>query len=146
MESLFDALPYLNAYRASFTVLGVVSLVTLLQNGLTAPLAFVTEEQVPGMPLRFDHSKLSFRASRTFSNSAESLPAFGFALLVAIAAGGSAPWVNGLALLFLVARLAFWAIYYSGIGKTAGGPRTLAYVTGLASNIGLACLALWALT
>jgi len=125
--------------------MGAVSFIALIQNFLTAPLAFIQEEQQPGMPLRFDHGKLSFRVLRTYCNTVESMPAFGFALLLAIVAGVSASWVNGLALLYLASRLAFWAVYYSGIGKVAGGPRTLAFVVGLAANAVLVIMALWAL-
>jgi len=145
METLFDVVPGLNAYRISFLVIIVLAIISLVQNVLTAPLAFLREEQVPGMPLRFDHSKLSFRVLRTYSNSAESVPTFGFTLLVAIVVGVSSSWVNGLAVLYLLSRLAFWLFYYSGVGKIAGGPRTLAYVLGLFVNFILALLVLWVL-
>jgi uncharacterized MAPEG superfamily protein len=144
MTSLFEALPFLANYQFSFMVLAALSLTTLVQNFLTAPFAFVKQEQVPGMPLNFDHSKLSFRVLRTYSNSAESFPAFGWALLVAIIAGASANLVNWLAGFYFVFRMAFWAIYYSGVGKTAGGPRTIAFVGALVTNIVLAITALWA--
>lgn len=143
MTSLFEVVPYLSAYHTSFLVLAGLSLITLIQNFATAPLAYVKEEQVPGMPVRFDHSKLSFRVIRTYSNSAESFPAFGWALFVAIVAGGSPTLVNWLAGVYFAFRLVFWALYYSGVGKLAGGPRTLAFVGGLLANFGLACLAIW---
>ncbi|MEP5731857.1 MAG: MAPEG family protein [Sulfitobacter sp.] len=145
MSSLFEAVPYLSAYHLSFLVLAGISLITLIQNFATAPLAFVSEEQVPGLPVRFDHSNLSFRALRTYANSAETFPAFGWALFVAIVAGASPGAVNGLAVAYFGFRLVFWAIYYAGIGKPAGGPRTMAFVGGLLANIALACLALWSL-
>lgn len=145
MNSLFDVLPYLSSYQPSFLVLAALSLTVLIQNFASAPLAFISEEQVPGMPLQFDHSKLSFRVLRTYSNSTESFPAFGWALLAAIVAGASPILVNWAAGIFFVARMAFWAIYYSGIGKTAGGPRTMAFVVGLLANIALAGSAIWAL-
>lgn len=144
MSSLFEALPFVDSYQLSFTVLAALSLTTLVQNFLTAPFAFVREEQVPGMPLNFDHSKLSFRVLRTYSNSAESFPAFGWALFVAVIAGASPTLVNWLAGLYFVFRMAFWAIYYSGVGKIAGGPRTIAFVGALVTNIVLAITALWA--
>lgn len=144
MNSLFEALPFLASYQLSFMVLAASSLTTLVQNFLSAPLAFVKEEQVPGMPLNFDHTKLSFRVLRTYSNSAESLPAFGWALLVAVIAGASPTLVNWLAGLYFVFRMAFWAIYYSGVGKHTGGPRTMVFVGGLVTNIVLAITALWA--
>lgn len=145
MDSIFDTVPYLTAYRVSFLVLAGVALVTLIQNVATAPLAFVNEEQVPGMPLQFDHSKLSFRAIRTYSNSAETLPAFGWALLVAILSGASPSHVNWLACGYFASRIAFWALYYSGLGKPAGGPRTMAFVAGLLCNLCLAGAAIWVL-
>ncbi len=145
MTTLFDALPYLEAYRPAFIVLALLSLITLIQNFLTAPLAFVKEEQVPGMPLRFDHSKLSFRALRTYQNSAESLPAFVAALLVSVIAGSAAMVINIAAGVYLAARVAFWAFYYIGFGKIAGGPRTLSFVVCLLANIVIAVAALIAL-
>lgn len=145
MESIFDAVPYLTAYRISFMALAGVALMTLIQNFATAPLAFISEEQVPGMPVRFDHSKLSFRALRTYANSAETFPAFGWALLVAILSGASPVLVNWLAGGYFASRVAFWVIYYAGVGKPAGGPRTIAFVAGLLCNIVLACAAIWSL-
>ena len=145
MESLFEAVPYLSAYRFSFLVLAGVSLITLIQNFATAPLAFANEEQVPGVPVRFDHSKLSFRALRTYSNSTESFPAFGWALLVAVIAGAPPMLVNWLAGGYFASRIVFWVLYYSGIGKPAGGPRAVAYVAGLLCNIALAAAAIWVL-
>lgn len=145
MNSLFDALPYLSSYHSSFLVLAALSLTTLIQNLISAPLAFVNREQVPGMPLKFDHAALSFRVLRTHSNSTESLPAFGWALLVAIVAGAPPALVNGLAGVYFLFRMAFWAVYYSGVGKAVGGPRTMMFVGGLLANIGLAGLAIWSL-
>lgn len=142
MESFLEAAPYLGAYRFSFLVLAGVSLITIMQNFATA-LAFAGEEQVPGMPVRFDHSKLSFRVLRTYANSAETFPAFGWALLMAIIAGASPILVNWLAGGYFVSRIVFWVIYYGGVGKTAGGPRTMAFVAGLLCNLGLAGVAIW---
>lgn len=135
MESLIDNLPLLQQYKLSLLVLAALCLILLIQAILTAPLAFRKEEQIPGGPLNGDASLFSFRVLRTHSNSVESLHPFGFALLLAIIAGVSATLVNIIALVFLAARLAFWAAYYSGIGKQAGGPRTLCFVAGMLVNI-----------
>ncbi|MCY0094774.1 MAPEG family protein [Hoeflea ulvae] len=145
MTSLFDAAPYLDGYRVSFVVLAVLTVMILVQNLMTAPLAFLNNEQTPGMPLRHDHSKLSFRAMRTYANSTESFPAFAMALLVAIVAGASPTLVNWLAVLHLAFRTGFWVVYYSGIGKVAGGLRTQCHVGGLAANLVLAGTAIHAL-
>lgn len=145
MNSLFDALPYLASYQFSFLVLAVLSMTTLIQNLMIAPLAFASKEQVPGMPLALDHTKFSFRVLRTYSNSVETFPAFGSALLVAVVAGSSPLLVNWLAGIYFAFRMLFWGIYYSGFGIVTGGPRSLAFVGGLLTNIVLAGAAIWAL-
>ena len=134
MEAAINILSWLQPYTLSLLVLAALCLIVLLQALLTAPLAFIKEEQAPGGPLNGDASHLSFRVVRTHANSVETLHPFGFALLLAIITGVSAALVNIIAAVFLVARLAFWAAYYSGAGKHAGGPRTLCFVAGLLAN------------
>lgn len=143
MSPVFDPIPDLLTYRPSLLALTLLCLMALLQSFLSAPLAFVKEEQVPGMPLRHDHSKLSFRVLRTYANSVENLPAIGLTILLAIVAGVPPVLCNWLVGVHLAARLIFWALYYSGVGRIAGGPRTMAYVVGLISNIALAIAVLW---
>lgn len=132
--------PYYPAVIALLTL----CLVVLIQNFLTA-LAFKEGEQSPGMPLSGDHALLSFRIVRTYQNSIESLPAFGLALIGAILAMAPVALVNGLAVIHVIFRLMFWLVYYTGVGKVAGGPRTLCYVGGLLTNIALAVSALYSL-
>jgi uncharacterized MAPEG superfamily protein len=145
MNSLFEAVPYLGAYQVSFLVIAIMSLLALLQSFANAPLAFATGKQTPGMPLQKDHNDLSFRALRNYSNTVENLPAFGFSVVMAIAAGAS-PWaINLLAVVFLAFRLLFAAVYYSGVGKVTGGPRTITYVGGAFANIAIAGMAIVAL-
>ncbi len=134
MTSIFETIPQLMAYQPALLALSVLCLVVLLQALLTAPLAFVSEEQLPGMPLKGDHTWRSFRVIRTHANSIESMPPFGFAVLLAIVIGVNSSLVNWLAGIHVVARLGFWAVYYTGTGKVAGGLRTLFFVAGMASN------------
>ena len=144
MTSLNSAFS-LSAYEPAIFALALLCLAVLTQALLTAPFAFLKEEQAPGMPLQGDHNLLSFRVLRTHSNSAESLPVFGFSLLIAVLVGVAAPLVNWLAAIHVASRLFFWAIYYSGVGKVAGGPRTIAFVGGALSNLILIGAALYAL-
>lgn len=145
MNSSFEAVPFLVAYQFSFLALAILAMIALIQSFLSAPLAFSSEEQTPGMPLQLDHTRLSFRALRTYANTVENLPAIGFALFTAIAAGAS-PWiVNLLAGIHLAFRLLYWVIYYSGVGRVTGGPRTIAYVGGSLANIAIAGMAIVAL-
>ena len=143
--SSFDATLQLTAYTPALAALATLCLAVLVQSFLTAPLAFIGEEQVPGMPLRGDHTLLSFRVLRTYANSVENLPVFATSLLLAALVGVS-PWlVNGLAVVHVASRLAFWGVYYRGAGKIAGGPRSMIYVLGALSNIVLACAVIFAL-
>lgn len=135
----------LSAFAPAFLALAVLCLAVLIQTMLTAPLAFLNEEQAPGMPLRGDHTLLSFRVIRTHANSVENLPVFGFSLLLAILVGVSPTAVNWLAGIHVASRLAFWAVYYSGVGKVAGGPRTIAFLGGSAANFILVGAAIYSL-
>lgn len=138
MQSIIEVIPQLLAYKQALLALSLLCLSVLIQNLLTAPLAFLKQEQAPGMPLSGDHRLLSFRVLRTHSNSVESLPAFGFVLLIAIVIGVKPALVNWLAIIHVFFRVLFWVVYYSGVGKVAGGIRTLCFVGGLSSNIILA--------
>ncbi len=145
MQTLFDVVPSLADYRPTLWVIVLLALVTISQNFLTAPFSFIKNEQVPGMPLNFDHSNLSFRVLRTFQNSAEIHPAFMAPALVAVVVGAPVLATNISAGIYLAARLAYWAIYYAGVGKVTGGPRTMAFVVGLLANIVMIGLAISAL-
>lgn len=144
MNTVFDFATQLAPYHPALLALAVLSLAVLIQALLTAPLAFITNEQVPGGPLVGDHSMRSYRVLRTHANSVESLPPFGFALLVAIALSVSPSLVNWLAIIHVAFRLGFWVVYYLGVGKIAGGPRTLCFIGGMLSNVILAGACLYA--
>ncbi len=133
------------AYEPALIAFAVLCLAVLLQALLSAPFAFLKEEQAPGMPLRGDHTLLSFRVLRTHLNSVENLPVFGFSLLVAIAAGVGPGPVNWIVAIHVTSRLAFWGVYYAGVGAVAGGPRTITFIGGALSNLVLICMALYAL-
>ncbi len=122
------------SYQPALLALSLLCLMVLLQNLLTAPFAFLKQQQSPGMPLKGDHSLFSFRALRTHANSVESLGPFGLIVIVAVLVGIQASLINWLASLHVILRLGFWLVYYSGKGKVAGGPRTICFVGGLLAN------------
>lgn len=145
MEALNEFWPGLADYRPALLALAILCLAVLAQSFLAGVLALAKGEEVPGMPLKGDHAKRSFRILRTYANSAENLPAFATVVLLAAFAGASAMLVNWLAALHLAARLAYWGVYYGGIGRPSGGPRTVVYVIGLLANVVLAAAAILAL-
>ena len=142
MNTMNDVLALWPAYEPALIALLLLCFAVMVQNFLTAPLAFIKNEQTPGKPLNGGHELLSFRVIRTYANSVENLPAFGLTLLAAVLTGADATFVNWLAGAHLIFRMLFWAVYYTGIGKAAGGPRTICFVGGLLSNMALAAAAL----
>lgn len=145
MDKTLEIMPQLAGYQPALIVLAILLLSILVQSLLTAPLAFIKGEQAPGAPLKGGHDLLSFRVLRTYLNSVENLPGFGLALGLAIAMGLDASTVNWLAGAHVAFRLLFWFVYYSGIGKVAGGPRTLSYVGAVTANMVLAVYVLYGL-
>lgn len=144
MSASTDVISMISQYQSGLIALAAVCLLTLIQSLLTAA-AFADGTQTPGVPLSGDHNVFSFRVVRAYANATENLPAFGFALFVAILAGANPTLVNWLAILYVVFRVAFSAVYYAGIGVAAGGPRTMLYVGGLATNVVLTITAIYAL-
>jgi len=143
MNTAIEQLPLISVYQPTLLALVILCLAVMLQSFLSAPLAFLKQEQVPGKPLKGDHQLFSFRVLRTYANSVENLPAFGLTIIIAILIGVNPTLVNWLAVIHVALRLGYWIVYYGGIGKIAGGPRTICYVGGLTSNIVLACACIY---
>ena len=144
MTPLIEIWPALAGYQPALLALAVLAVVVPVQGFLAGALGLARSDEVPGRPLKGGHPDQSFRILRTYANSTENLPAFMAAVVLAIIAGAGAMLVNVLAVIHLVARLAYWLIYYGGIGKAGGGVRTIVYVIGLLANIGLSVLAAFA--
>ncbi len=135
MNTVIETAHFWTPYLPAILALTALCLVVMIQAFLTAPLAFLNQQQTPGMPLTGNHQQLSFRVLRTHLNSVESLAPFGFTTVLAIMVNTPAHFVNWLAFAHVAFRLMFWAVYYSGIGKVAGGIRTLSFVGGLVANM-----------
>ena len=144
MNSLTQTFPQLADYHTALLAFSILCLAVLIQAFIAGAFGLGKSEEVPGKPLKGSHEDFSFRTLRTYGNSSENLPAFGFVLLLAILVGASPTWVNWLAIIHVALRLLYWAIYYSGTGKVEGGPRTISYAMGLFTNIILALVTVWA--
>ena len=145
MESIIQTFPQLAAYSPTFVALILLCLVVLVQSFLAGVLGLGGGEEVAGMPLKGDHTKLSFRLMRTYGNSTENLSVMVATTLLAVLAGVGATLVNWLVGLHLLFRLVYWAVYSSGAGKVAGGTRTITYVIGYFMNVILAVVTAYAL-
>lgn len=137
-------LELISAYQPAITALTVLTLIVLLQSFAGAFFCFIKGDKVPGLPLTGDHGELGFRSMRCYQNGVENLPAFAIALTIAIVAGAGASLVNMLAVIHVGFRVLYMAIYYSGYGKPAGGPRSITYVAGWLVNVVLVVVALLA--
>lgn len=133
-----------SSYNGAIAALILAVIITLVQGFLGAVFGFVKGGKTPGAALDGDHANIGFRALRTYQNSTENLPAFAVAVIAAIVVGASASLINMLAWLYVGSRLLFWGVYYAGVGKPAGGPRSMIYVLGWAINLIIAGVALFA--
>lgn len=145
MDSMMDSLPLLSPYAPTFVWLLVLCLTVLVQGFLAGVLGFANGEEVPGLPLKGTHANTNFRILRTYHNSTENFSVLIATTILAIFAGVSPLLINWLVGLHVVLRIAYWAVYYSGVGKVAGGPRTLTYVAAFLMNVILAGLAGYAM-
>lgn len=145
MTSLLETIAGLSSYQPTIACLLILCLMVVVQGFLAGALGLAQSEEVPGVPLKGNHDDRPFRIIRTYANSTENLPAFFAAAALAVVVGAPATVVNWIVALHLVSRLAYWPIYYAGIGKNGGGLRTIVYVGGLLANLGLVLIALFAL-
>jgi uncharacterized MAPEG superfamily protein len=143
MQTMLNSMPQLVVYQPAILAIAILCLAILVQSFLAGALGLAKGEEIPGKPLKGDHSKFSFRVLRTYANSTENLSVFIATAIIAILAGVS-PWiVNWLVGLHVMFRLVYWVVYYAGIGKVSAGPRTIVYVLGWLTNMVLAAIATW---
>lgn len=145
MTSIIESVPQILAYQPAFLALILLCLMVLVQGFLAGAIGYGKSNEEAGRPLKGNHEDQSFRVIRTYGNSTENLSMFVAVAFLAILAGVSPMLVNWLVAAHVLARLAYWGVYYAGIGKTGGGARTIIYVIGLLANIVLALLTVYAM-
>lgn len=134
----------LTQYHPALLSLAILCVAVLIQNVLTGFLAFTQKGgQTPGM-IKGRPEDLSYRVLRTYGNSVESLPAFSIIVFLAIVVSVSPKWVNLLAVIYVVIRLCFWAVYYHKIGAKTPGLRSPLYGLGWLTNMILAVMTVMA--
>ncbi len=101
-------------YKITILVMGLAGLVFLLQIIIVDVLG-IKAKHVPGYPIPSDHSDLLFRASRTLSNTNESVAIFILFVGFAILSSANPHWLNISAVVYLVGRVAHMVFYYSNL-------------------------------
>ncbi len=96
----------------------------------------------PGATPQADYSASAYRWHRAYLNLTESMGFFIAVTLAAILAGASPFWVNLLASVFLVARIAMTVIHVGGLGRADMSLRSVAFGAGLFACVILAMLAI----
>ncbi len=97
-------------------------------------------KMIPGESYVPDFSNPSYRLDRTYMNSIEMMVFFTALVLTAIMAGADPLWVNLLAVIGLLLRVAANTLYLSGKGGQYGGLRTGLNIGAALVNILLALL------
>ncbi len=98
----------------------------------------------PGETPKADYADKVYRTERSYVNSVESLAIMVAVVGAAILAGASPFWVNLLASIALLSRIAMVFVHIKGIGKPVQGPRTILFVVGWAMQILIALMAIFA--
>ena len=132
-------------YSTALLCLIVLVLVVCIQSFTSTFINLLKREGTPGKIIEGNHEESHWRVYRVHQNSVENFSPFAATVITGVLVGASAGWINILAIVHLIARLAHWVIYAKGIGPVASGPRTISYVIGFVSNIVMAVVVLFAL-
>jgi len=112
----------------------LVVILALLQSLIGAAIKFGPGKGVAGVPVGDSHDSLPFRMERSHLNMVENIGTFTLALGLAMLVKVDPTWVNWLAVIFLVARIAHWLVYAAGVSAI----RTLFFAIGIFSTLTLA--------
>lgn len=130
-----------DAYGHAIAAMALMAVIVLAIGPVSA-LRKQAAGLAPGATPPQDYANPAFRWHRAHGNASESMGVFAAVTVAAILAGASPLWVNWLASLFVVARVAMLVLHVGGIGRADVGPRSFAYVAGALCCFGLAGLAL----
>ena len=132
--------PMLAYSHALVSIAGMVLIWAVL-----SPLSAIKKEsagaEAGGAPPE-DYANPAYRWFRAYMNLTETMPSFLGAVGAAILAGAAPFWVNLLASIFFLSRIAVAIVHIRGIGKKSGGLRSIVYTVGWACCIALAVLAI----
>ncbi|QFS82177.1 MAPEG family protein [Roseivivax sp. THAF40] len=117
------------AYGHAIVALALTTLFGLLVGPLTAVAKMTSGMQAGATPDQSYDDRL-YRFNRAYLNLVETMGFFVASVLAAILAGVSPYWVNLLASVFFISRLAVFAVHAAGIGPMNFGPRTFIFVVG----------------
>jgi uncharacterized MAPEG superfamily protein len=136
---------FLVPYSPSLFALGLLTLAQVVQGFLAGLIKNGMEKQPPGMVLEGGYADFGWRVARTHINGVENYAGILGAALLAMIAGASPALVAWLVWIIVALRLAYWPIYYAGVGAHGGGIRSIVFVASVVVNLVLAAVAILAL-
>ncbi|HYC00884.1 MAG TPA: MAPEG family protein [Candidatus Limnocylindrales bacterium] len=119
-------------YAATVWAMGMTGALILLQL-VVLDVAGIRTGHVPGSTVTADHGNFLFRATRAHANINESIAAFILLALFGVLSGASPWWMNTLAWVYLVARVAHMLCYYAG----AQIPRSISFGISMTALVGM---------
>lgn len=106
---------FIEPYNITVLVAGLTGLVLFLQL-IFLDVVAIKVKHTPGHPVAADHSNFLFRASRTLSNTNESVAIFILFAFFAVLSSANPQWLNASASVYLAGRIAHMLFYYLNIG------------------------------
>ncbi len=128
-------------YSHALASLVIFALIVLMLAPFSA-LAKQSKGLAPGATPEQEYADRAYRLNRAYLNGTETLPAFIAVIMAAVLLDASPVWVNWLASIALLARMAMLVVHIRGIGKPHSGIRTVLYVLGWACMAVIGVLAL----
>ncbi len=102
---------FIEPYNITILVMGLAGLTFLLQL-IIVDLVGIKTKHTTGHPITADHDNFLFRASRTISNSNESVSIFILLVAFSILSSANPQWLNISAIVYLVGRITHMLFYY----------------------------------
>ena len=133
-----------SAYGHALTAVVIYALIAQVLNALTG-IRKGSLDLAPGASHPQDYADGSYRLDRTYMNSIEMIVFYTAIVFAAILAGANPFWINLLASVGLLLRIAANFVYLRGIGKAYGGLRTKLVIAASAVNLAMAVFALAAI-
>lgn len=130
------------AYGHAIVSLAGISLLILLLSPVSA-MRKTSTGLAPGAQPEADYANATYRWHRCYANLTETVGVFAAVTVAAILAGASPFWVNLLASVFVLVRIALAFIHIRGIGKPNMSVRSYTYVIGWLICILLAVMAIY---
>ncbi len=113
-------------YSHATTSLALFALLVLVLNGLNG-YRKGKAGMVPGAQPAPDYADPVYRTNRAYLNAAETLTVFTAVVVAAILVQAAEVWVDLLASVAVVARIAMAWVHVQGIGKAEGGLRSILF-------------------